>query len=323
MSADAVSMGFLNDGTSDNKIAITPGGTFDAGDIAVVWVSVDGAAVITNVVDTLNPGNYTLTDNKFNSGLDQQYSLFYHQNVAPGPSPTFQANFNASFQFRRIWVFKVTGCKLSAPLDGHNGNQQLNPGLGVDAVTSGPMVNANQPALVFGVCDNDFWNAIFAPFIPAAGTGFTSIADNVEGSRAEKKRITTSGVSAPALFTSTDTANAGGDCITLGAIFDEVTGEMSGTSLGTALTAGTAIPAMGVPTTHLGIGSVSRAPGSQFFMAHRLNPIGTSQLAPTFVGNFPTLEAAMGAVNLFVGQNLQWSQDQRQDGIMSYTGFTA
>jgi len=129
---------------------------------------------------------------------------------------TVTCTFAASCSLRGIKLLEITGAKTASALDGTPAGQfQLNVGTGTDAITSGNLTTANQPAMVVGACMNYGNNRD-----PAAGTGFTSTrtdwSTDVGGCRLEYKRVTATGTQA-----ATYTGPAIDSWITLAAAFDE------------------------------------------------------------------------------------------------------
>lgn len=96
-----------------------------------------------------------------------------------------------------LTILEITGAS-AAPLDGHTAQLQSSPGTGTNAVTSGNVTSAKQPALVLGAAElSGFSDASISP-----GTGFTQPVANQFYLCIESLRVTSAGTQA-ATFTTT------------------------------------------------------------------------------------------------------------------------
>lgn len=208
-----------------------------AATIAVTITNVTAASTLLVHVQWSNPATTDAsvaddTNGSYGASLDAKLSdttngvgdaLWRIENSSAG-TIVITATFTPATDFRIIRVLEIGGVKPSAALDGHNANQQSAPGTGTDAIVSGNAINANQPALILGVCsDNDDINLT----APAVGTGFASEATGgtflgafTAYVRYESKRITTSGGAVAATFTA-DLTSGGSIFHSLVAILDE------------------------------------------------------------------------------------------------------
>ncbi len=230
--------------TSATTVAITL--TVAAGSTLVVWVTWDDTTTVTcSVADPTN-GTYTAGPVDNFTAVSQAFGRFYKQAVAAG-STTITATFGASANFRGIWVAEITGAVTTGGSDGSSGNTQSAPGTGADAVTTGAMTNAAQPALIIATAID-----IDSTTTPAAGTGFTSAGSNAAlAARVESKRITATGSQA-----GTFTAGTGADHFwAAGFVFDEAAGggtTVSLTGQGATSAGGASSAALAATTTGQG-----------------------------------------------------------------------
>lgn len=191
--------------------------TISSGSLLVAVATNASGNTVSSCSDSVNgTTGWSIAKQVTNSPLT--LGLAYRENMASG-TITVTCTFSASSTLRGIKLLEITGAKTSSSIDGTPAGQfQLNVGTGSDAITSGNLTTAAQPAMVVGVSMN-YGNNIN----PAAGTGFTSTRvdwnTDVGGCRIEYKRVTATGTQA-----ATYTGPSTNSWITLGAAFDEAAG---------------------------------------------------------------------------------------------------
>lgn len=165
-------------------------------------------ADLTSFTDTNNTYGAVL-DFIFDDNNSQSVGHSIAVNIAAGVN-TVQANFSNTPGFRRILIREIGGVSVS-PNDGHNGQWQSAPGTGTDAISSGTVANAAQPAFMSAVCADS--GGVF----PIAGTGFsTGINAWINKATSEHQSVTDTSAKA-ATFTGTGTPST----LTVMAMFDE------------------------------------------------------------------------------------------------------
>lgn len=149
-----------NFSTNGTTIAATI--TVASGSCLHVAAFANGSSGLTaSVSDGTN--TYTAIGNVFQSGKA------FHWSTGPVSSGTLTltVTFGATVNLKGIIVREITGSSGYQSI--HAENALTTPGTGTDAITSGSMTPASQPALISALCVDTFFGAT-----PTAGTGFTS-----------------------------------------------------------------------------------------------------------------------------------------------------
>jgi hypothetical protein len=226
-----------------NGTSISQSRTYSAGDRALVWIRWAGAAAelrsVTDGTNTYTQVSTTLDDTAHTSS---SYALYECKNCAAG-TVTVTASWSPDNpSFRAMAIARYAGLDTTASGVGSRAAQQA-PGTGTDALSSGNVTPASQPAALIGFGYDDSANAV------TAGTGFTdrgtlSNMDSAFGtrSRVEDKRLTAT-TAVPATFTG---SNGADNYITFGIVIPE---NATITLGGSALTPGTGtqVPNISVP----------------------------------------------------------------------------
>jgi len=153
------------------------------GDLIAVYVAWTNAAdSLTSVTDSLG-NNYTLVQNPVAVGNGRAAGA-YARNVAGGPCDLTFTFAPGSFSARTIVVRELSGADLNAPLDGAVGRGQFDPGLGIDAVTSGALTTTTAGDYIFAATSDQGQASTLAP-----GTGYGGGESSVFpiGARAEDR----------------------------------------------------------------------------------------------------------------------------------------
>lgn len=196
---------FVQQNSTDNAatattitITLTP----TAGNLLVFCASGDSLDTTSIALsDNLGSHNtFTQIATDLVSTLDQRCAWWFAANCKGGAT-TFTATFSASTRFRTIYVAEYSGIATTSPFLNGARAENIIPGTGADAVSSGNADATSQPALVWG-----FSLDINGGTTPSAGTGFTSrtavwSSATVLG-RPEDKRVTATG-NVAATFTAT------------------------------------------------------------------------------------------------------------------------
>jgi hypothetical protein len=166
------------------------------------------------IIDTVNGAWPGATKSQDDTSGDR-IAEYLFQNVAAG-TPTFTASQVGAGFSPAIVIVEVGDPALTGSPDGASINLQ-NPGSGTDALVSGNMTNARQPAGIFGICFCAFTGGIGQ--VPATGTGFTNIGTGLFGiARFAWQRVTTRSSTQQAKFSATTSA----EYVTGGIIVDEL-----------------------------------------------------------------------------------------------------
>lgn len=96
-------------------------------------------------------------------------STFYVKNAASG-NTTVTVTWSGEPGFHDIYIYEVSGCDTTAPLDVHATNYQHNVGSGADAITTGAVTTTAGGEFIFGVAFDQAGNSNTW----AAGTNFTA-----------------------------------------------------------------------------------------------------------------------------------------------------
>lgn len=146
-------IGQQNNSTLRSVISVTLGGAVAAGDLVagIVQYGVSGhIADLTNVTDNASPSNTaTIVDQLGNTSSGDSISSYYFPNVQN--APTIQSgNFSPQTAFDTIIAEDYSGVMTSNPIDGHTIQEQLTPGTGTDAISSGNITTTANGDLIFG-----------------------------------------------------------------------------------------------------------------------------------------------------------------------------
>lgn len=118
-----------------------------AGSLLVLQGASPAGYTVSSVSDT--QGNTWTKVTGATGGAAQRHEIWYAANAAAG-SNTVTASLSGSAPFFSYEVHEYSGADTSAPLDQAALNEQTNPGLGVDAVTSGTVTTTTPGQLIFG-----------------------------------------------------------------------------------------------------------------------------------------------------------------------------
>lgn len=196
---------FVQQNANDNAATattITVTLTPTAGNLLVFCVSGDSLDTTSIALsDNLGSHNtFTQISTDLVTAADQRCAWWFAANCQGGAT-TFTATYSASTRFRTIYVAEYSGIATTSPFLNGARAENVNPGTGTDAVSSGNANATSQPALVWG-----FSLDINATTTPTAGTGFTSRtgvwSTNTCLGRPEDKRVTATG-NVAATFTAT------------------------------------------------------------------------------------------------------------------------
>lgn len=174
--------------------------TFTAGDYVVVGITYGNATAVTeSIADGTNA--YTKVGSTLTDGTNgQNMAVFVCKSAAAG-SFTLTVTFGSSVSYRGIMYARYTGLD-NAATPAQAGSVVVNAGTGTDAITSGNVTPAGQPAMIFTFAVEVSGGGSALAF----GSGFvdrgamTNWNTYIGFSRFEDKRVTsTSGV--PGTFT--------------------------------------------------------------------------------------------------------------------------
>ena len=164
--------------------------TFTAGDFVVVGITYgNGSAVVESIADGTN--TYVKIGSTLNDASNgQNLAVFVCKSAAAGTF-TLTVTFASSVSYRGIMYARYSGLDSSAtPV--MVGNLNVNAGTGTDAVTTGNVTPAAQPAMVFSFAVEDSGGGSAL----TAGTGYTDRGamsnwnTYIGYSRYEDKRVT-------------------------------------------------------------------------------------------------------------------------------------
>lgn len=131
--------------------------------LIVAWVRATLADIVSFTDDKSNV--YTVAHDTGNA------RVYYLQNITNGPI-TFTLTVSPASTALAIIVHEVSGIRVTAPLDGHTGQIQTDPGTGVDAVSSGAIAPVSHGEYIFGA-SYDPTATHATPFYTAGTTFFT------------------------------------------------------------------------------------------------------------------------------------------------------
>ena len=153
------------------------------GDLIAVYVAWTNATdSLISVTDSLG-NSYVLVQNSVSVGGGRAAAA-YARNVAGGPCDITVTFAPGSFAARTVIVRELSGADLNAPLDGAVARGQSDPGLGVDAITSGAMTTASAGDYIFAATSDQGQASSIGPGT-AYGAGESSIVP--VGVRAEDR----------------------------------------------------------------------------------------------------------------------------------------
>lgn len=147
-----------------------------------------------------SPNTFSQIGTDLVSVLNERCTWWYAANCKGGAT-TFTATYTGSTRFRGIYVAEYSGIATASPFLNGARAENINPGTGADAVSSGVANATSQPALVWG-----FSLDVNGSSTPNAGTGFTSRTGVWSSAtclgRPEDTRVTATG-NVAATFTAT------------------------------------------------------------------------------------------------------------------------
>jgi hypothetical protein len=212
---------FVQQNSADNAASaatITVTLTPTAGNLLVFAATGDSADTASIAFsDNLGTHNtFTQIGTDLVTGNAQRCAWYFAANCKGGAT-TFTVTFSTGTRFRAVYVAEYSGITTTTPFLNGARAENVAPGTGTDAVSSGNANATSQPALVWGFCIDTSGSTT-----PNAGTGFTARTNvwstNTCLGKPEDKRVTATGNVA-----ATFTATTGGDTHATGiGIFAEV-----------------------------------------------------------------------------------------------------
>ena len=151
-------------------IAVTTTSNVTGGNLLVVGInwSTGNIEDISSLADGLGNTYNPIANNHVRDATAGQWTSVYYAKNITGGACTITATFAASRSFRRIVVHEVSGLDTTAPLDQSTGQNQVSPGTGTDAVTSGSVTTTTNGQYIFATSMDDSGSNNYN-----AGTGFT------------------------------------------------------------------------------------------------------------------------------------------------------
>lgn len=180
-----------------------------AGNLVAVYIAWTNATdTLAGVTDSLG-NTYTLVQNSTTLGDYGRAAGAYAKNIIGG-SCTITVTFSSgAFAARTIIAREISGADTTSPLDGSAAHAQMDPGTGIDAVTSGSITTTASGSYIFAATSDLGQRATVNP-----GTGFTAreaVTAPVGGRGADYIQATAGPIAAT--FTNTDATFA--DFLTL------------------------------------------------------------------------------------------------------------
>lgn len=214
-------IGALNNGAATTTATATFGSALLPGDAVVCWIGWGdvAASAPTTTADSAAQSYTLITGTRVYSGAGNNSSIemVLLQNNTSSAAVTFTATFPTAVGFGSAWCDELSGVgTLVAGIT----QDQLNPGTGANAITSGAITaTPTAPYFVVGLTTDINGNS--PP--PVAGTGFTStntgwLFSGNALARSENQSVATGSTPNAATFTDASFGLAG-EFLTAGAIF--------------------------------------------------------------------------------------------------------
>ena len=177
-------------GCTSTVKAYTGGNT--AGNLLTACFVMDPAQTVASMTDTRS--NTWTRAHRIIGGGGGTVEIWYAMNVSAGAN-TVTGNYSGSTSYAAMMLHEYSGAAISSALDVVAAQNQTNPGVAADAVSSGANTTTVNGALIFG-CTGEGGGA----GILSAGTSFT-LRSTVYGDSPSEDRIQATAGSVAATFT--------------------------------------------------------------------------------------------------------------------------
>lgn len=211
--------------TSSSTVAVTLASTVGSGHALMVWVgwASNSGDTVTGISDDKS-NTYTLVDLARDNAEGYSWQSAYLLNATNAPK-TITATLSASQPFASIVVDEYSGIASSAALNGHAMQDQLDPGIGANAVTSGNITTTAGGDLIYGGTVSITSSTL------TAGTSFAQ-RQFVDSSFETEDRTQASAGSVAATFTTNGS----------GSVYNFITGVMAFKAAASGITVTVALP---------------------------------------------------------------------------------
>lgn len=183
------SAGTTGSGTS---MSVAYPSNVSTGSLLITALSVGSG--VSSVTDSLGQSETTLAG-EITDGSTFCIRVSYYVNSAAG-ADTITVNFTGSAGFGSVAIHEYSGVATASALDKTTTNNQVNPGTGTDAITTGSVTTTTDGQLIFGFAAQ--YDSVAST--TAGGTGYTERQDPF-GDTPTEDRIQTSAGAIAATFT--------------------------------------------------------------------------------------------------------------------------
>jgi hypothetical protein len=175
-------------------------------EVYVFWNGGAGSAAPSSVIDSAGQhytyGGTTVSDSNDGTNL----AVYYFPNNASATALVVTATWTSATTFRGAWAKEITGVTASPFQVIPVGQDQVSPGTGVGAISSGNITPSAQPCLLSALSYDDGGNAasVVAGSLVTGTTGFLITGNAAAGGTSASQRLTSTSPVAATFTNATD-----------------------------------------------------------------------------------------------------------------------